>query len=271
MRSMRTGQCYRSRSQRFAILRIGAARRPAGYASARPWTSVTSRSRDRSASASRRSPIGSARASMRRWSSTKPTIRSSPTSTPNVRAPRFQAQLFFPLDRHRQQTSLRQTDLFSQITICDYLFDTRQDLRLPESRRQRAVHLPAAVRAAGARHAGARPGRSTCRRRPTCCAAACASGARAEPGRCRRSDDDYVRELNEAYNHFFFHYTATPLLVVETSQFDLTWGDEALDDLERQIGRWEGHAVLHPRVDGYVANAYSQVSRATTLSLGAEH
>ena len=47
--------------------------------------------------------------------------------------------------------------------------------------------------------------------------------------------DEYVRELNEAYNHFFFHYTGTPLLVVETSQFDLSWGEEALADLERQI------------------------------------
>ena len=29
-------------------------------------------------------------------------------------------------------------------------------------------------------------------------------------------DDELLCELNEAYNHFFFHYTATPLLVVET-------------------------------------------------------
>ena len=42
-------------------------------------------------------------------------------------------------------------------------------------------------------------------------------------------------ELNDAYTHFFFHYTATPLLVVETSQFDLSWGDEAIDDLLKQI------------------------------------
>jgi deoxyadenosine/deoxycytidine kinase len=48
-------------------------------------------------------------------------------------------------------------------------------------------------------------------------------------------EDAYVRELNEAYNHFFFHYSASPLLVVETSQFDLSWGDEAVADLERQI------------------------------------
>jgi hypothetical protein len=27
--------------------------------------------------------------------------------------------------------------------------------------------------------------------------------------------------VNEAYQHFFFHYTATPLLVVETSHVDL--------------------------------------------------
>src|SRR6185295_3937565 len=35
----------------------------------------------------------------------------------------FQAQLFFTLARHRQQFRLRQADLFSQTTICDYLFD----------------------------------------------------------------------------------------------------------------------------------------------------
>jgi len=61
-------------------------------------------------------------------------------------------------------------------------------------------------------------------------------------------DDEYVRELNEAYNHFFFHYTATPLLVVETSQFDLSWGDEALDDLVKQLkGMGKGTRYYVPR------------------------
>jgi deoxyguanosine kinase len=46
---------------------------------------------------------------------------------------------------------------------------------------------------------------------------------------------EYLRELNEAYQHFFFHYSATPLLVVETSQLDLAGSDDALDDLIRQI------------------------------------
>ncbi|MEQ1727236.1 MAG: deoxynucleoside kinase, partial [Vicinamibacterales bacterium] len=48
-------------------------------------------------------------------------------------------------------------------------------------------------------------------------------------------DPEYLTELNEAYHHFFFHYDATPLLVVETSQFDTDVSDEALDDLVRQI------------------------------------
>ena len=47
--------------------------------------------------------------------------------------------------------------------------------------------------------------------------------------------EDYLAELSEAYNHFFFHYTATPLLVVETSHVDLSWGDQTVDDLLRQI------------------------------------
>ena len=35
----------------------------------------------------------------------------------------FQAQLFFTLARHRQLQQLRQGDLFSQTTICDYVFE----------------------------------------------------------------------------------------------------------------------------------------------------
>ncbi len=35
----------------------------------------------------------------------------------------LQSQLFYLLNRHRQQLSLRQSNLFAQTTICDYLFD----------------------------------------------------------------------------------------------------------------------------------------------------
>ncbi len=35
----------------------------------------------------------------------------------------LQAQLFYLLNRHRQQLSMRQGDLFAQSTVSDYLFD----------------------------------------------------------------------------------------------------------------------------------------------------
>ena len=35
----------------------------------------------------------------------------------------LQAQLFYLLNRHQQQTAQRQASLFAQVTICDYVFD----------------------------------------------------------------------------------------------------------------------------------------------------
>ena len=71
-------------------------------------------------------------------------------------------------------------------------------------------------------------------------------------------DDDYLRELNEAYHHFFFHYNATPLLVVETSQFDSDGSDEAVDHLIKQI---QQHGPRHPvlrAADEVAAGAFSR-------------
>jgi deoxyadenosine/deoxycytidine kinase len=48
-------------------------------------------------------------------------------------------------------------------------------------------------------------------------------------------DDGYLQELNEAYHHFFFHYAASPLLVVETSQVELAHADDLLEDLIKQF------------------------------------
>ena len=145
----------------------------------------------------------------------------------------FQSQLFYTLARHRQQTQLRQADLFSQATVSDYLFEKDRiyaylnlddnelfiyqrlfdllagDLPTPDA----VIYLQAPTEAIRRRL------RERARRDPEYAA----------PG------DEYLKELNEAYNHFFFHYSATPLLVVETSHVDITWGDAALDELVRQL------------------------------------
>jgi deoxyadenosine/deoxycytidine kinase len=147
----------------------------------------------------------------------------------------FQSQLFFTLARHRQQLALRQGDLFNQTIVCDYLFDRDRIyafLNLDDNELfiyQRLYDLLARDLPA--------PDLVVYLQSPTDVL------RRHVRERARRSPDSgelvpadaYLAEVNEAYNHFFFHYTATPLLVVETSQFDLSWGDEAIDDLLRQI------------------------------------
>ena len=146
----------------------------------------------------------------------------------------LQAQLFYLLNRHRQLTGKRQADLFLQTTICDYVFDKdkifaylnlddhelfiyqrlfdllARDVPPPDL----VIYLQAPTELLMKR----------LRSRPD------------DPDRdVPLPEEDYVRELNEAYQHFFFHYTATPLLVVETSEFDPESDDAALDELVKQI------------------------------------
>jgi deoxyadenosine/deoxycytidine kinase len=158
----------------------------------------------------------------------------------------FQAQLFFTLARHRQQVALRQADLFSQVTISDYLFDKDKIyayLNLDDNE----LFIYQRLYALLARDVPA-PDLVLYLQAPTDVL------IRRLRDRQRKDRDrpalepEYVRELNEAYNHFFFHYTATPLLAVETSQLDLTWDDETLDDLTKQLrGMGKGTRYYVPR------------------------
>jgi deoxyguanosine kinase len=146
----------------------------------------------------------------------------------------LQAQLFYLLNRHRQQLTLRQADLFAQTTIADYLFDRDKIfayLNLDDNELfiyQRLYDL--LVRDVPP------PDLVIYLQAPTDVL------LRRLRERPRDGDDAlpmpeaaYVRELNEAYQHFFFHYTATPLLVVETSRVDLGSSDGAIDGLLRQV------------------------------------
>jgi deoxyadenosine/deoxycytidine kinase len=46
---------------------------------------------------------------------------------------------------------------------------------------------------------------------------------------------EYIQRLNEAYNYFFFHYTESPLLVVNTAKIDFVHNPDDLEDLLEQI------------------------------------
>ncbi|HLA78951.1 MAG TPA: deoxynucleoside kinase, partial [Vicinamibacteria bacterium] len=50
-----------------------------------------------------------------------------------------------------------------------------------------------------------------------------------------RLSEEYLAEVNRAYNHYFFHYSATPLLVVNTAEVDFVKHSSELDDLIKQI------------------------------------
>jgi deoxyguanosine kinase len=151
----------------------------------------------------------------------------------------LQAQLFFLLNRHRQQTALRQTDLFSQVTIADYVFDKDKIfayLNLDDNELfiyQRLYDLLSKDVPA--------PDLVIYLQAPTDILLRRVRSRPSDPDRELLSPDvGYLKELNEAYHHFFFHYDATPLLVVETSEFDAEISDEALDDLIRQIEQMSG-------------------------------
>ncbi len=167
----------------------------------------------------------------------------------------LQAQLFYLLNRHRQLMDMRQADLFRHTMVCDFLFDKdkifaylnlddnelfiyqrlyellARDIASPDL----VVYLQAPVDVLLRRLKSSRS-RTEDREHDV-----------PEP------DAEYLRELNEAYQHFFFHYTATPLLVVETSQFDPD-DDDALGDLVRQIaGMAKGTRYYVPRTRGEVS------------------
>jgi deoxyguanosine kinase len=143
----------------------------------------------------------------------------------------FQTQLFFLLERYRQQHELGQLDLFSEGTVADYLFakdaifaaltlnaDEFQlyqqifqllDRRLP--RPDLVIYLEA---------------------RPEVLLR-----------RLRKRDRDfergispeYLERLTEAFRDYFHHYTETPLLVINCSDIDFVEHGGDLADLIKEI------------------------------------
>ena len=149
----------------------------------------------------------------------------------DIRRHAFQAQLYFLLTRYRQQQGLLQFDLFRQRLVCDYHFPrdrifaylTLDDHELALYEKIHAmleprvpkpdfvIYLQADVEALYKRIA--------------------------IRGRAYERDIPraYLEDVVQAYNHFFFHYTETPLLVVNTTEIDFVKRKGDLDDLIQQI------------------------------------
>jgi deoxyadenosine/deoxycytidine kinase len=145
----------------------------------------------------------------------------------------FQTQIFFLLSRYRQQQDLFQADLFHSHVISDYIFEkdkifaylTLQDeeLKLYESllgsieknipQPDLVIYLQSSVDRL----------MKNIRMR----------GREME----ENMSEEYIRELNEAYNYFFFRYKSAPLLIVRSTDIDFVNKKMDFDDLLTQILR----------------------------------
>jgi deoxyadenosine/deoxycytidine kinase len=143
----------------------------------------------------------------------------------------FQTQMHFLFSRYQQQRSLRQMELFSERMVSDYLFQKdRIFAGLNLSERELALYerlvgwleldvmKPDVVVYLQA-HPDTLLERIARRGRPY----------------EKDMEREYLRQLNEAYNHFFFHYVEAPLLVVNTNGIDFVNNPDDFSDLERRI------------------------------------
>jgi deoxyadenosine/deoxycytidine kinase len=129
----------------------------------------------------------------------------------------FQAQLFFLLSRFQQQQELFQQDLFSQVTVSDYLFaKDRIFATLTLDPNELALYArvwelmgPRVVKPDLVVYLQARLDVLLARIRK-----------RARDFE-RHFDASYLDALCRAYSDFFFHYEETPLLVVNASDIDV--------------------------------------------------
>ena len=145
----------------------------------------------------------------------------------------FQTQLFFLLSRFRQQQELWQQDLFAQVTVSDYLFAkdrifaaiTLDANELALYERIYELMGPRVIKPDLVIYLQARSEVLLSRIRKR--------GRDFE----RKFDADYLAQICRAYNDFFFHYTETPLLVVNTSDIDFVADPGDLDPLLAAVRR----------------------------------
>ncbi len=144
---------------------------------------------------------------------------------------RFQTQIYFLLSRFRQQDKVRAPGLYEHYTVSDYLFAKDRifaclNLDDDELALYDSVHNALADRIVS-------PDLVIYLQASTDVLMARIKKRDREFE--RSMDRDYIQRLNEAYNYFFFHYSSTPLLVVNTDHIDFVANPAHFQDLVREI------------------------------------
>ncbi|NLG15763.1 MAG: deoxynucleoside kinase [Fibrobacter sp.] len=144
----------------------------------------------------------------------------------------FQTQLWFLVSRFKQlSVMVAQQDLFHQVTISDYLFAKDRifaSINLDEDELSLYNNIARVMEASVAQPdlvVYLQTSTSVLLKRIE---------KRGRPFEFNM-DADYLDALNSAYNHFFFHYNSTPLLVINTNDIDFVNRKEDLQDIIYQI------------------------------------
>ena len=151
----------------------------------------------------------------------------------------FQTQIFFLLTRYKQQQELFQADLFHRFLVTDYIFEKDkifaylnlqdEELKLYEtlvSTIEKNVPTPDLV--VYLQSSVPRVMQNIKLR-----------------GRSYEANmsETYIKELNEAYNYFFFRYKSTRLLIVNAAEMDFVNNHEQYEDMVREMFRPNRTAV----------------------------
>ncbi len=146
----------------------------------------------------------------------------------------FQAQMFFLLNRYRELGELAQRELFYQLKLADFILAKDKiyaylhldDTELMLYQKIYQVLAPEVPSPELVVYLQA-PADALIRR------------VRQRSGHIGLAEHD-LRELVRAYDYFFFHYSTTPLLVVNASKIDFADPETSLDDLLHEIEATSG-------------------------------
>jgi deoxyguanosine kinase len=144
----------------------------------------------------------------------------------------FQTQIFFLLSRYRQQQKLTQPDLFATTVISDYLFAKDRifaNLNLSDDELALYDQLANILE----QHI-LKPDLVIYLQTSTDVLMERINirGRSFE----RDMNREYIDALNSAYGYYFHHYRQTPLLVINTNEFDFVNVPGDLDQLYAQLG-----------------------------------
>lgn len=145
----------------------------------------------------------------------------------------FQTQMFFLINRYKQQQELQQEDLFSKYIVSDYIFD-KDKIFAYLNLRGDELKLYETIFPLLERHL----------RKPDL-VIFLQSGIDRLNSNIKKRDRNieksitrsYITELSEAYNNFFFKYNETPLLIVNSTDIDFVNNKDDFEVLYKQIFR----------------------------------